>query len=167
MDRAPGRALGLDLGARRIGVALSDSLRTIASPYAVLERSGDLARDRATIAALIEEVRATVCVVGLPLALDGRIGVAARGALDEAAALGELLDVPVVTADERMTTVEVERRRLEHAALADAGRRGGRGARRSSAYGAARSRARPIVDDAAAAVMLQAWIEADTDRDER
>jgi len=166
MDRAPGRALGLDLGARRIGVALSDSLRTIASPYAVLERSGDLARDRATIAALIEEVRATVCVVGLPLALDGRIGVAARGA-HEAAALGELLDVPVVTADERMTTVEVERRRLEHAALADAGRRGGRGARRSSAYGAARSRARPIVDDAAAAVMLQAWIEADTDRDER
>jgi putative Holliday junction resolvase len=156
----PGRALGLDLGERRIGVALSDSGRTLASPHEVVVRSGDRERDRARIAAIVEETGATVVVVGLPFGLDGRIGIAARGVLSEVEALGSVLEVTVETADERFTTVEVERRRSEALGEADAGRRGGRGARRRSAYGASRSRSRAIVDSAAAAVMLQAWCDA-------
>ena len=160
MGPGPGRAIGLDLGERRIGVALSDSARVLATPYAVLERSGDRQRDRFSIAALVEETGATAVVIGLPLGLDGRVGAAARDALLEAEALGAVVDVPIETADERLTTVEVERRRLEAAAQDDGRRRGGRGSRRRSAYGSSRSRARAVVDDAAAAVMLQAWLDA-------
>jgi putative Holliday junction resolvase len=158
--RGPGRALGLDLGERRVGVALSDSARVLASPYTVVQRGADRERDRVRIVALVEETGATAVVIGLPIGLDGRIGAAARGALLEAEALRAVLDVPVETADERFTTVEVERRRLEASAEVDARRRGGRGSRRRSAYGASRSRSRAIVDDAAAAVMLQAWLDA-------
>jgi len=152
--------LGLDLGERRIGVALSDSARVLATPYAVVERTGDAARDRARIGDLVEQTGATVVVVGLPLALDGSVGVAARAALDEAAAIRAALAVPVDTADERLTTVEAERRRLDASLEAGSYRRGGRGARRSSPHGASRSRARRVVDDAAAAVMLQAWLDS-------
>lgn len=160
MGGRPGRALGLDLGERRIGVAVSDSTRTLASPSEIVERTGDRQQDRLRIAALVEQTGATVVVVGLPIGLDGRVGTAARDALAEAEAIAALLTVPVETADERLTTVEVERRRLEAGAAVDAERRGGRGARRRSAYGASRGRSRALVDDAAAAVMLQAWLDA-------
>lgn len=159
MSERPGRALGLDLGERRVGVALSDSWRALASPYSVVERSGDRARDRARIAALVEETDATTVVIGLPIGLDGRVGAAARDAIAEAEALALLLKIPVETSDERLTTVEVERRRNDAAAELDARRRGGRGARRRSSYGASRARSRSVVDDAAAAVMLQAWLD--------
>jgi putative Holliday junction resolvase len=155
----PGRALGLDLGDRRIGVALSDSARSLASPYEIVERSGDPDRDRRRVAAMVEETGATVVVVGLPINLDGSMGASARAAVAESAALGALLAVPVETCDERLTTVEVERRRLENATLAGLERRGGRGARRRSPYGASPRRSRQLVDDAAAALMLQAWLD--------
>ena len=152
--------VGLDLGERRIGVALSDSARLLATPYAVITRTTDPERDRERIAALVEETGATAVVVGLPLALDGRVGAAARGALDEAKAIRSAVTVPVATADERLTTVEADRRRADVAREIGAHRRGGRGARRSAAHGASPGRARRVVDDAAAAVMLQAWLDA-------
>jgi len=164
VSRGPGRVLGLDLGARRIGVAVSDSARSLASPYAVLERGPTPDRDWEQVAALVAETGATAVVVGLPLALDGRERTAARAALDDASSLAARLSVPVETVDERLTTVEAERRRIEAVALADAVRRGGRGARRGSAYGASRARRRPVVDDAAASVLLQGWLDAHRER---
>lgn len=133
------RVLGVDLGSRRIGLALSDTTGTIASPHSVLARSGDPTADRRTMAAVAVEVEATLVVVGLPLSMSGERGPAARAAEEEAAALGELLDVPVVTFDERLTTVSADR------ALAAARVRG--------------SARRRVVDKVAAAVMLQAWLD--------
>jgi putative holliday junction resolvase len=137
-----GRVAAIDLGARRIGVAFSDSGRTLASPWGTIERSGDPARDRTAVAEAVREVEAATVVVGLPLSLSGEVGPAASAALEEAAALRELLEplgVSVETADERFTTVEAER------SLRAAGRTG--------------KKARKVIDSAAAMVLLQAWLD--------
>jgi putative Holliday junction resolvase len=134
------RALGVDLGERRIGLALSDPSRTVASPYEVLRRSGDPAVDRRAIVDAAVELGANVIVVGLPLSLSGHTGPAARAALAEVDALRAVAGpIDVVVQDERLTTVTAER------ALGEA--RMGRDARRN------------VVDKVAAAVMLQAWLE--------
>ena len=82
-----GRVAALDLGARRIGVAYSDSGRTLASPWGTVARSGDPGRDRAAMVAAVTETGATTLVVGVPLSLSGRNGPAARAALEEVEAL--------------------------------------------------------------------------------
>jgi putative Holliday junction resolvase len=134
------RALGIDFGSRRIGLALSDSGGLMATPYEVLARSGDERRDHAAIAALAQEVGAATVVVGLPLSLDGRVGPAAQGVLDEVARLEKALTVPVVTFDERLTTVTAERDLMAQRMRAEARRR--------------------VVDKVAAAVLLQAWLDS-------
>ena len=134
------RVVGLDLGSRRIGVAVSDSGGAVATPYSVLERSGGPAADRAAVADLADELGAELVVVGLPLSLDGTMGPAARAAAEEAAAMADVLAVPVETYDERLTTVTADR------SLAELGVKGG-----------ARRR---VVDQVAAAVMLQSWLDA-------
>jgi putative Holliday junction resolvase len=141
--RAGGRAVAVDLGERRIGVAVSDRAGAMAFPRPVLTRSGDPAADRRRIVELVIEEEAAVLVVGLPLSLDGRRGPAARAAEAEAGVLaGELegTGVRVETFDERLTTVSADR------ALAGAGR-------------PARDRRRSI-DSAAATVLLEAWLAA-------
>jgi putative Holliday junction resolvase len=133
------RVLALDLGSKRIGVAVSDRSGTIATPLTVVHRSGDVAQDHARIAALVAEEEAVRVVVGLPLSLDGSLGPAAKGARAEAEALAEVLPVPVESFDERLTTVTAER------ALTEAKMRG--------------QARRRVVDKVAAAVMLQAWLD--------
>lgn len=133
------RVLGIDLGSRRIGVAVSDATATLASPLAVIQRHGDREADYRAIAALVEAEEAQVVVVGLPLSLSGRMGPAARAAVAEAEGMAGVVGVPVETFDERLTTVSAER------SLKDAGVRApGR---------------RQVVDKIAAAVMLQAWLD--------
>ena len=139
-----GRAVGIDLGDRRIGVAASDRDRTLAHPEQVVVRSGDLARDHEAIAGIVAELDAVVVVVGLPLSLSGRGGPAARKIADETESLRSRLAVPVVAQDERLSTVEATRRRAEARP---------RRARQPTA------KRRPVVDDLAAAVLLQAWID--------
>ena len=134
------RALGLDLGSRRIGVSVSDSAGAVATPVETLERSGRPADDHRGIAELVAEWEAEIVVVGLPLSLDGTAGPSARSVLDEVARLTEALAVPVVTHDERLTTVSAER------SLAA-----------QNLTGPARRR---VVDRVAAAVILQAWLDA-------
>jgi putative Holliday junction resolvase len=131
----------IDLGTRRIGVAYSDSGRTLASPWGTIERS-DAARDRQAVVAAVRECEAGTVVVGLPLSLSGQAGPAALAALEEAEALRDLLaplGVTVETADERFTTVEAER------GMRAAGRTG--------------KAARKVVDSAAAMVLLQSWLD--------
>ena len=134
------RALGVDLGTRRIGLALSDPSRTLATPHEVLRRSGDPAADRRAIVDTARRQDANVIVVGLPLSLSGRSGPAARAALEEVEALRAVAgDIEVTVHDERLTTVTAER------ALTEAGLR--------------REARRRVVDKVAAAVMLQSWLE--------
>ncbi len=134
------RALGLDLGSKRIGVAIGDRTGTIASPLSVLQRSGSTRRDHLAIAELVVDEEAEIVVVGLPLNMNGSSGPAARAAVDEAAALATVVGVPVVTFDERRTTVTADRAMMEANMRAQARRR--------------------IVDKIAAAVMLQNWLDA-------
>ncbi len=103
--------IGIDLGERRIGVSVSDPRRVLASPHSVITRSGEPGRDHRAIGALVSEFDAGLVVVGLPLLLSGRKGPAAEAAAAEALALEMELDVPVLLHDERLTTIEADRRR--------------------------------------------------------
>jgi putative Holliday junction resolvase len=139
-----GRVIGLDPGSKRVGVAVSDDDRRVATPIEVIARSGDLARDHRAIAALVEEWEATLVVVGLPLGMKGDVGIAARNVLAEVETLRATLPVPVETYDERLTTVTADRSLMEQGMRADARRR--------------------VVDKVAAAVLLQSWLDAAGDR---
>jgi putative holliday junction resolvase len=77
------RALGIDLGSKRIGVAVSDFSGTIASPLKVIIRARRRADDHAAIAALVIEEEAECVVVGMPFSMDGSVGTAAKGAVAE------------------------------------------------------------------------------------
>jgi putative Holliday junction resolvase len=131
--------LGIDLGSKRIGVAVSDRTGTIASPLTVIQRSGSVARDHQVIAALVVEEEAAAVVVGLPLNMNGTEGPAAKAAVAEAAALATVVGVPVHTSDERRTTVTADRAMMEAGMRAPARRK--------------------VVDKIAAAVLLQHWLD--------
>jgi len=133
------RAIGLDLGSKRIGVATSDTSGLIATPYTVLQRTGDRARDHRAIAEIVLECEATVVVVGLPLSLSGESGPAARGVIEEIEQMSSVVGVPIETYDERMTSVVANEMLMERKMKAQARRR--------------------VVDKVAAAVMLQAWLD--------
>jgi len=134
------RALGLDLGERRVGVAVCDSAGRVATPVETLVRSGDPERDLRAFADRVTEWQAEIVVVGLPISLDGTEGPAALGARAEIDRLERLLAVPVVSYDERLTTVIAERSLMEQQ-MKGPERRG-------------------VVDQVAAAVMLQSWLDA-------
>jgi putative Holliday junction resolvase len=134
-----GVRLGVDFGSARIGVARSDPGGLLASPLATVPRGpGDLDR----LVALALEHDAMEVIVGLPTSLSGQEGHAAAAARVFAAGLaGRLAPVPVRLADERFTTT------VAHDAL----RRGGKGSRAR----------RPVVDQAAAALILQGALDAE------
>ena len=134
------RVVGVDLGSKRIGIAVSDLSGIIATPRTVIARSGDIATDHARITALVEEEEAGRVVIGLPLNMDGTPGPAAKAAVAEARALATVVGVPVDTYDERRTTVTAQ------AVLR------GRGVRARDQRGE--------VDKVAAAVMLQSWLDS-------
>ena len=136
------RVLGVDLGTRRIGLALSDPSGTLASPLSVLARSGDRARDHRAIVAAAREHEADRIVVGLPRSLSGKPGPAEQSARAE---IGELRaaapdDITVEGYDERFTTVIAQRSLMESGMRRDARKQ--------------------VVDKVAAAVMLQSYLEA-------
>jgi putative Holliday junction resolvase len=137
--------MALDLGERRIGVALSDRRRILASPLTVVVRSGDRAREHEEIRRLVEEAGATTVVVGLPFSLSGAKGPAATRALAEIEELRSLLRVPVVAHDERLSTVEAHRRLRDTSS-----------ANRSSRSPAKKRRV--VVDDKAAAIVLESFL---------
>ncbi|MEO5723996.1 MAG: Holliday junction resolvase RuvX [Ilumatobacteraceae bacterium] len=134
------RALGLDLGSKRVGVAVSDRSGTIASPLTIVSRSGSQRRDHAAIAAIVVEEEAEIVVVGLPLNMNGSTGAAATAAIREASALATVVGVPVITFDERRSTVSADRAMIEAGMRAPARRK--------------------IVDKVAAAVILQHWLDS-------
>ena len=134
------RVLGLDVGERRIGVAVSDPSGLLATPLtAVIRRLPG--EDIDEVLCILAEQEATRIAVGLPLELSGRRGAQARRVSDFVTSLAERAPVPVETVDERYSTVEAER------------------LLRGS--GAAPSRDRARLDAAAAAVILQSYLDSE------
>ena len=131
------RALGIDFGAKRIGVAVSEG--EVALPVRTLERRG-LAKDLEALADEARERGVECVVVGLPVHLNGTRGPEAEAAERFARQVGERLALPVHLVDERWTSAEAAR------ALRDTGRRG-------------RDR-REVVDAVAASLILRAWLES-------
>jgi putative Holliday junction resolvase len=141
-----GRRLGVDVGKVRVGVALSDPDGILASPLVTVPRDMGAAADSvpadiAELARLVREHEVVQVVVGLPVRLDGSEGIAAIDIRAYAERLARAVGhVPVILADERMSTVVASRR------LAERGVRG--------------KRQRAVVDQAAAVEILQSWLDA-------
>jgi putative holliday junction resolvase len=133
------RLLGLDPGAKRIGIALSDVGRRIASPYTVLTRA-KLKQNAAEIAAIIAKEGVGGLVIGLPLDEEQKIGPRAQAARDWAHALAAATGLPVAMQDESLTTSEAHERMIE--------------------AGVSRERRAELVDKLAAAGILQAALDA-------
>jgi putative holliday junction resolvase len=131
--------VALDLGEARIGVAVSDPERKVALPAGTIVVAGGV-EDLKAVARLVQDVGATDVVVGHPLGLSGEAGPAAARAEEFAEGLRLLLKVPVHLQDERLSTVEAERR------LREAGG-GGRARRRA-------------VDATAAGIILESFLAA-------
>jgi putative Holliday junction resolvase len=129
------RVLALDVGERRIGVAVSDPTGLLATPHGVIHRRSK-AQDFAAVARMVAELGAERVVVGLPLSLNGDVGPQARRVMRYAQALAQALSVPVELYDERYSTVTADE------LLAEGGRK----------------RRRTPIDAAAAAVILQEYL---------
>jgi putative Holliday junction resolvase len=133
------RTLGLDVGSRTIGVAISDPLGLFAQPVETLRRVGRRA-DAAAIAQLARSREAGSVVIGLPLRTDGSEGDSAKEARGFAAALAEVApELVIAWVDERFTTAQAERSLI--------------------AAGARRSARKAVIDQAAAVLILQSHLD--------
>jgi putative Holliday junction resolvase len=132
------RLLGLDLGTKTIGMALSDVTRSVATPLRTLKR-GKFTADAKEIAQVVESNQVGALVIGLPLNLDGTEGPRAQSTRAFARNLAGHLGVPIVFWDERLSTAAVERHLIE----ADASRK----------------RRAEVIDRMAAAYILQGALE--------
>lgn len=132
------RVIALDIGERRVGVAVSDPHGSVATPVAVLEASALASADR--VRELVTEWDAALVVVGLPLTMAGEEGAQARRAREAAERIAAFLDVPVTFYDERLSSAAAKR------AMRDAG--------------VSEKRARGSVDKVAAAIFLQSFLDS-------
>jgi putative holliday junction resolvase len=131
------RVLGVDTGSKRIGLSVSDEERMLATPLRTIERSGGLDKAIADVAAEVRRHEVEQVVVGLPLSLDGHEGPAAKRARIFGEELEKATGVPVEFWDERFTTAAAA-----HALGAMSARR-----------------ARRVVDQAAATILLQSYLD--------
>ena len=134
------RLIGLDPGAKQVGVALSDALLTLASPYATWPR-GKLRDAAARVASLSRAEGAGGLVAGLPLQMDGTFGPAAQAARDWTLALSDATGLPAAMWDERLSTAAVNRFLVAEVDMS-------------------RRRRAAVVDGMAAAYLLQAALDA-------
>ena len=139
MRREPGRVMALDLGGQRIGVALTDALRVLASPLKTL-RAQPRAAAIQQIAELIASNEVAELVVGLPLTLSGEVGPQAKLVQEFVEALRPQVSIPIHMVDERLTSVEAERMMVE--------------------MGIKRDQRKARIDEVAASLILRDFIEA-------
>ena len=136
MWRAMNRILGLDFGRARIGVAISDELQMLAHPLETIPAHEEPA---SRVAEIVREKQVDHVVAGIPCQMNGQIGTAATEVLEFVEKLRAILPCPVVTWDERLTTVAA------HRALRDAGKK----TRDTRGY----------VDQVAAQMILQSYLD--------
>lgn len=130
------RLLGLDIGEKRIGVALSDEMGMIASPLVTLNATGDVVDELRT---LIDKYSIARIIVGLPVGLSGREGPQAMQVRTVADALAQTLGVEIVYSDERLSSAVAERALISQ--------------------GARRGKRKQQIDNVAAAVILQGYLD--------
>jgi putative Holliday junction resolvase len=133
----------LDLGRRRIGVAVTDAASMGAYPVGIVERRA-LKKDLEAIAAMLRDRRVSTIVVGLPLNMDGSEGPATVSARKFAASIADALGVTVEMFDERLTSFEARERLADMPARKGARKRG--------------------IDALAAVVILEGWMQANPDK---
>jgi putative Holliday junction resolvase len=138
-----GRIMGIDVGTVRVGIALSDELGLTARPFETVRRGGDRVTAR-RIRDLAAENEVDRIVVGLPLGLDGREQSSSADARRMAAVLGEETGIEIVVWDERLTTVQAERALIEG--------------------NVRREKRREVIDQVAAALMLQSFLDLERAR---
>lgn len=141
MGDEPGRLLGVDYGAKRIGLALSDPTRTLASPYATLTRRSGKRPPWTDLKRVVEEQEVSEIVVGLPLSLAGDEGDWCAEVREFGRKLGERTDRPIHFQDERMTSVLAE------------------SAIRQIGLPKSKRESKERIDAAAAAILLQNYID--------
>lgn len=134
------RIMGVDVGTKRIGLAMSDPLAVIATGIGVLEATGEAEADAQSIAHVLRTHGAGLIVVGLPTMLTGEEGTAAEQVRAFADVLGREAGVPIELWDERLTTAQAEKVMLS----ADA----------------SREERRQRIDKVAAALILQSYLDA-------
>jgi putative Holliday junction resolvase len=132
------RILALDIGDRRIGIAVSDPTELIARPLAIIARK-DTSSDLAAVAELARKHDARTVVIGMPLSLDGHSGPQAENVRQFASILATVLTIPLEMCDERFSSVAAREHRLES--------------------GTRKKKRRAPDDDAAAAVILQNYLD--------
>jgi len=136
------RLLALDIGERRVGVAISDPTGRVATPLKVLP--APVSADSRALMRIIDDYEPGLIVIGLPLSMDGSEGPQARLVREEGQRLARILPVDITYHDERLSSVAAQR------SMAEAG---------------ADSKAqRGSVDMVAAAIMLQTYLDASTER---
>jgi len=133
------RLIGLDVGDKTIGVAVSDELGFGAHPVTVIKRTDSVRKDIGKVRELAEEYDAERIVVGIPIMLTGETGVQAEKVLSFIEEMRKRIRVPIETWDERLTTSEVERMLIE--------------------TGHRREKRKEIIDMHAAAVILQSYMD--------
>lgn len=144
------RILGVDLGSKRVGLAIADAGIGIARPLATINRGATIDDDLAALRTVCAEHQVTELVIGLPVEAAGQEGTMANAAREWAAAIGAGLGLPVTLRDERLSSFEAERRlgRMPR------GRSGGAPSRtQRNAY-------RARIDREAASVILQDELDA-------
>lgn len=112
MSLEPGRVMALDVGGKRIGVAMSDTLRLLASPHSTIKAQPQASAIE-KIAALVVQNEVIDLVVGLPLTLNGQVGPQAELIKRFVAELEQRVKVPIHLFDERLTSAEAERVMIE------------------------------------------------------
>lgn len=132
------RFIALDIGDVRIGVATCDSLEITASPAGTIHRVNNLKKDIASTAAIIVEQEADAIVAGLPLSLDGSAGPQAEKVLGFIRALRRAVDIPVVTWDESLSSVEADELMISR--------------------GVSRQKRRVMIDQMAAVLILEGYL---------
>ncbi len=135
------RILGLDVGSKTIGVAVSDELNLIAQGVTTLKRKG-LRLDIEDLLRMIEEFKVEKVVVGLPKNMNGSLGPSAKMVLSLVEELKKFVDLPIITWDERLSTVAAQKALLE----ADVSRK----------------KRKQVIDKVAALLILQGYLDSQT-----
>lgn len=133
------RLMGLDVGDKTIGVAISDELGISANPVTIIQRIGSIRKEMGQIRSMVEEYGVGLIIVGMPYMMDGSVGIQAEKVIAFIDEMKRRLRTPVETWDERLSTAEVERMLI--------------------AADQSRSKRKQVIDKLAAAVILQSYMD--------